>query len=111
MIGTAGRLEHAVRTSRARPAAYGTQLQRAFARPGVGVGLVAGIVRGILLCRGYRSWRAGERPTPGAAGPVGATAFWLLVGAAVWSGAGLELVAVIVVLVGRLPSLVVASRG
>lgn len=111
MIETAGRLEHAARTSQARPAAYGTRLQRTFARLGVGVGLVAGIVPGILLYRRYRSWRTGERPTPGASGPIGATAFWLLVGAALWSGAGLELVAVIVVLVGLPPSLVVASRG
>ena len=82
-----------------------------FARLGVGVGLVAGIVPGILLYRRYRSWRTGERPTLGAPGPIGATAFWLLVGAALWSGAGLELVALIVVLVGLPPSLVVASRG
>jgi hypothetical protein len=79
------------------------------------VGLVSGflcfVVPGLLMLPRYRAWRRAERPTPGAAGPVGAVVVWAAVAGAIAAWTSFDVLAGLVFVLGLPPSLVVSARG
>lgn len=85
--------------------------QRMFALIGVAVGFVLLVVPGVLMRRRYLAWRAGERPTPGIAGPLGALVLWLGMALAAASVTDLDILVWVIFPIVLLPSLLVASRG
>lgn len=87
------------------------RLQSLFAMVGVGAGFVAFVVPGIALRRRVRAWNAGDEPTPGMAGPLGAVVTWVVVALVVASFTAVDFPVYAFALVGLLPSLVVSARG
>lgn len=86
-------------------------LQRIFAVVGLVSGFLCFVVPGLLMLPRYRAWRRAERPTPGAAGPVGAVVVWAAVAGAIAAWTSFDVLAGLVFVLGLPPSLVVSARG
>lgn len=104
-------LEQQVERGVHRPAPRWRWPQLVFAWIGLAVGYVCLVVPGLLMRPHYRAWRAGERPTPGIAGPVGALVVWGTIAATIAALTSFDVLAFVIFVFGLLPSLAVSARG
>jgi hypothetical protein len=104
-------LEHRLRVSGARGRDRSAHVQAGLIWVGIAAGFVALVVPGILMLRDYRDWRAHVRLGPGSAAVVGPLVLWAAIGLAIWVLTPLWVLAILVVMIGLPPTLLVATRG